>query len=335
VQRVRAAASGLAASALLLACADLWLLPLALPLPRDVWLMGWAIPESAIPDVEVNRLGFTGDALAATKPAGTVRVLTLGGSVLFNRRMSERLRARLAPATQGRLEILGGGIRSHTSRSSLLKWQLLQRYDFDLVFLYEGINDLHANHVKPDHYREDYGHIGMWYVRGPLLDRSVIARLLYNNLVYRPASGLPTASGYRSIESLRANLRELVARIRARGSQPVLSTFAWSIPADYERERFVRGEMGYNNAERYDYCPVEIWGPAPWVREGLQRTNLAIHEVARETGVPLFDAEREMGRDLRLFGDLCHPSEPGVDVFVERLVAFLRSRDLLRPRRLP
>jgi lysophospholipase L1-like esterase len=332
VGSVLALAAGVAVALLLAVAADLWLLPLALPLPRDVWLMGFAASDPIVDGVPVNALGFTGDLAAGAKPPGTLRVLTLGGSALFNRRFTERLRARLAAEAPGRIEILGAALRAHTSRSSLLKWRLLRDRDFDVVILYEGINDLYANHVDPALYREDYAHLGAWYVRGPMLDRSVIGRRVYNDLLHRPAAGRGTASGFRSIETLRANLRELVGSIRAHGGEPVLSTTAWAIPADYDRERFLRGELGYANPERHDDQPVERWGPAPWVREGLQRTNVAIHELAAETGAPLFDAEAALGRDLRWFGDVCHPSEAGVDRLVGALAAFLRERDLLRPR---
>lgn len=326
-------AAGAAAALLLAAAADLWLLPRALPLPREVWLMGFAASEPVVGGVPVNALGFTGDLAAGPKPAGTLRVLTLGGSALFNRRFTERLRARLAAEAPGRVELLGAALRAHTSRSSLLKWRLLAERDFDVVIVYDGINDLYANHVEPSVYREDYAHLGAWYVRGRLLDHSVIARRLYNGLFHRPAPGRAMAAGFRSIESLRANLRELVGDVRAHGGTPVLSTTAWAIPADYDRARFLRGELGYANPERYDPQPVELWGPAPWVREGLQRTNVAIHELAAETGAPLFDAEAVLGKDLRWFGDACHPSEAGVDRLAGALAAFLRERGLLRAQR--
>jgi lysophospholipase L1-like esterase len=243
--------------------------------------------------------------------------------------MTERLRAQIAPRTPGRLELVGAALRSHTSRSSVLKYRLLGEYDFDVVVIYEGINDLFANHVPPALYRDDYAHLGPWYVRGPLLDRSVIARLVYNNLLAPRIVVAATGSGLRSAESLRANLRELVAAVRAHGGTPVLSTFAWAIPSDYTEERFVKGEAGYQNPERYDYCPVELWGPVPWVREGLARQNLAVHEVAHETGAPLFDAEAAMGKDLRWFGDVCHFSDVGVDVFAQRLADWLAREGLL------
>lgn len=329
-QRAAAIALGLVATAAVLVLAELWVIPaLRLPIPRDVWLMGWAADAAALEDVPMNALGFTGDVPSPNERPGTLRIATLGGSVLFNRHFTERLRERLAPEVDGDLELLGAALRAHTSRSSLLKWRVLARHDFDLVLIYEGINDLYANHVEPSRYREDFSHLGPWYVRGPLLDRSVLARLVYNEWLHRPVPGAAMASGYRSVETTRANLRELIASVRAHGATPVLSTFAWSLPAGYTREAFARGELGYDNPERYDPIPVEFWGPPDWVREGLVRTNVAIHEVAQETGAPLFDAERVLGRDPRWFGDVCHPSDAGVARMIDALAAFLVEERLL------
>lgn len=139
-------------------------------------------------------------------------------------------------------------------------------------------------------------------------------------------------SGHRSVDVLRENLRWLVRAVREDGGVPVLSTFAWAIAPGYTQERFVKGAAGYANPERYDYCPVELWGPEAWVREGLVRINVAIHQVAAEERVPLLDMERLLGRDLRLFGDVCHPSEAGVDAFVGHVRDFLRAERLLEPR---
>jgi hypothetical protein len=321
----------IAVAAVALGAAEWVLLPRFLPLPRDVWLMGFAADAPLVDGVAINALGFTGDAPAPGDP-GMLHVLTLGGSVLFDRDFTARLRRHLAPRVGGPFGLTGAALRAHTSRSSVLKWRLLADRGWDVVVVYDGINDLVANHARPADYRDDYAHLGAWYVRGPLVDRSVIARLLYNELWHRPLHGEGMASGFRSVESLRANLRELVESARAHGATPVVSTFAWALPADYDLERFRRGELGYANPERYDVTPVETWGPAPWVAEGLARTNVAIHEVARDTGALLFDAERVLGRDLRWFGDVCHPSAAGVERLAEALAGFLAEEGLLVPR---
>ena len=110
---------------------------------------------------------------------------TLGGSALFNRRMTERLKERLARDAPRPVEVLGAALRAHTTWSSVHKYRHLARYGFDVVLIYHAINDLKANHVAREDFRPDYSQLGPWYRRGPLLDRSVVARLVHERLLYR------------------------------------------------------------------------------------------------------------------------------------------------------
>lgn len=327
---VRALLLGVGVSAALVAVAEWQILPRTLPLPRAVWLMGFAASDPDLVDVPINSLGFTGDDPRAVKPAETLRVLTLGGSVLFNRNFTERLRRELEPYVESELEVLGAALRGHTSRSSLLKWNLLRDRKWDVVVVYAAINDLWANHYAPADYREDYGHLSPWYVRNPLLDRSILARLFYNRFLYREPQRELMASGYRSINTFARNLHELVASIRAEGARPVLSTFAWMIPEDYDRAKLLNGEMDYVNPDRYDQCGAETWGPVEWVREGLRRSNAAIRTVSRDTETPLFDARNVLGDEARWFGDVCHPSEQGAQRLSRALAESLDALGVLR-----
>ncbi len=313
----------------LVGAAEWWVLPAALGLPRESYLLGFVASDEQVADVPINAIGLTG-ALPDAAPDGAIRVLTLGGSSLFNRRMTERLAARLDAEAERPVSVLGAALRAHTSWSSVHKYRYLRHHEFDVVLVYHGINDLFANHVAPEDFRVDYAHLGSWYRRGPLLDRSVIARLVYERLLYRKPERVALAAGFASAAVFRDNLEWLVDAVRDDGGTPVLATFAWSIPRGYSYDAFQAGRLGYNNPERYDRCAVEVWGPVTWVREGIARHNLAVHEVAAARDVLLLDAERELGRDLHRFGDVCHLSEPGTDDFVELLARFLAEAGLLR-----
>ena len=60
---------------------------------RALMLLGLHAPaDTQIDDTPINAQGFTGDVLNESKPdQDTIRILTLGGSAMFNRRMAERL----------------------------------------------------------------------------------------------------------------------------------------------------------------------------------------------------------------------------------------------------
>lgn len=330
--RAHGAAAGALAVAIvagLVALAELVVVPARVGASRDAFLLGFVSTAERVEDVALNEMGFTGDVVTHPKPPDTLRVLTLGGSVLFNRRITERLDARLERASPHRVELLGAALRSHTTWASIHKYRRLAAHDFDLVLIYHGINDLYANHVAPEDFREDYSHLNPWYRRGVLLDHSVIARLAYNEWIWRRPPRVETGAGLASAEVFARNLETLVREVRAHGGTPVLMTFAWSIPPDYSYARFQAGQVGYENPEHYDEWPVELWGPVDWVRRGLIRHNVAVHEVAGRTGVPLVDQERLLGKDPAWFGDVCHPSEAGVDVFVDNLAVGLEAAGLL------
>jgi lysophospholipase L1-like esterase len=278
-------------------------------------------------------MGFAGDAIPVAKPSGTRRVLMLGSSSFFNRRMAERLKEKLAAPTDGPVEVVGAALRSHTSMSSVLKYRVLAKYSFDDVLIYDAINDLWANLVPPEQFDDNYAHLGCAYRRGLLLDHSLIARGIYDKFFCHVAPPqlsrvtLENAAGFASERTFRRNLRTLVERARQNGAKPILITFAWSAPETYTKERFLAGDAGYRNPEKYDAYPLEFWGKPAYVREGLARHNKIIRELAVELNVPLIDAENHMNHDPIWFGDPCHLNEEGTDRFVTYVA---RSMELPR-----
>jgi hypothetical protein len=102
---------------------EIFLAPLLLAIlgmpNRELTLLQFtARPNTQVADVKINSQGFTGVVLTKPKPPKTIRILTLGGSAMFDRRMTERLTNSLANATSTHLEVVGGALRSHTTRDS-------------------------------------------------------------------------------------------------------------------------------------------------------------------------------------------------------------------------
>jgi len=310
---------------------------LAWPVPRDIQLMGFHGPAfDTVDDIKLNSIGFTGDEMTPDKPAGVIRILTLGGSSMFNRHMTERLSNSLRQRTNKPLEILGGALRTHNSRSSLLKYRALAPYNFDYVLIYHGINDLWANDVPSDGFFDDYRQLNPWYRRGYWLDRSLIVRRIYNAYV-GGESGSMTGNGgcflessqYLSARTFEQNIRQLIADIRQNGGVPILMTFAYSIPPYYSLEGFLNNMLGYNNNGERNQCPVEVWGSVPYVKEGLQIHNGIIRKLAAELEVPLVDQESAMGKDLNWYSDVCHFSEVGTDLFIQNITDFFATKGVI------
>ena len=318
------------------------ILPWHFKLPRDMALMGFSgKPNAIIDDTSLNSMGFTGDVIHHKKNPEKVRILTLGGSAMFNRRMTERLNKSLNEISSRPVEILGAALRTHTSMSSLIKYRLLSRYKFDYVLIYHGINDLFVNNVYIDHFRSDYSHMLPWYRRNFLLNNSLIARVIYNNFIwgrrifgmekiwyiYPQVSYIENAMDFVSEKLFRRNISMLIKEIKQDGAVPILMTFAWNIPSHYNQTSFELGTVGYNPTN-YGRYPVELWGSVKFVREGLQKHNTIIREISKQYNVLLIDIENLMGNHLRWFEDVCHFSEEGTDEFIQNTTNFFLENNL-------
>jgi hypothetical protein len=334
----------LALVVLAVCAAEFWLLPKQQGLPRESLLNGFvAVPGTDIDGQRINALGFTGGVPSKEKQPDSLRVLLLGSSTLFNRHLGERLQQALQQRTTRRVEVLDAGLRSHTSRADLLKWDLLADYQWDVVVVYNGINDLWANHVQAADFYADYRHLDPWYRRTPWLDNSLLLRQAYNggwHLLHAlnrasgarlfpdyqfvfPKKPYVNAAAFASLNSYRDNVGTLLERVRAQGAKPVLLTFAWHIPASYSRQAFIDHALDYQNPERYDERDVFNWGPPDYVREALSRQNDIVRILGAQQDVLLLDIDAEMSHHGEWFGDVCHFSEAGVDVFTARLSSAL------------
>jgi lysophospholipase L1-like esterase len=238
--------------------------------------------------------------------------------------MTERLKHSLTKVSRRPIEVLGAALRTHTTKSSVVKYKLLRKYRFDFVLIYHGINDLWANHVPSEDFQSDYSHLGSWYKRNVWLDSCLICRTIYKKWHYQePARGSSgNLSDFASEATFKRNIFTLIQDIRRDGSTPFLMTFAWNIPANYTQVAFEVHSLGYSNPTNYDRWPVELWGSPDYVREGLKRHNRILKEVASSEGILLLDQEKLMGKELRWYGDVCHFSDEGTDRFIENITEF-------------
>lgn len=312
------------------------ILPWHFNLPRDLALIGFtAEPNIVVDDTPINSIGFSGDVIDLENDPGKIRILTLGGSSMFNRRMAERLKKSLNSVSDRPVEILGAALRTHTSMSSLIKYSALSKYTFDYVIIYHSINDLFVNHVEPGYFKDDYSHMLPWYKRNILLDNSLIARIIYNNFIWGrgifggkkiwyiyPERNTENKMNFISEQLFKRNITMLVEEVRKNGGTPILMTFAWSIPDTYSLDNMINGTLAYNNPAKYDQQPVELWGSIEYVREGLQRHNRVIRQISRENNILLLDQENLIGKNLHWFGDICHLSEEGTDKFIDNIMFF-------------
>lgn len=234
----------------------------------------------------------------------------------------------------------------HMSRDSVLKYRAVGPARFDLVVVYDNINETRANNCPPEVFRADYSHFG-WYLSAnavapshgrarwalPMTCRflvSVCQRLLWSKqMVSRGdprADWLPYGQTVRSADSLRANLAEIQELALAREEPLVLMKFANDFEPQYDRTKFKNLEL--------DYClhisPTEIWGPSDQVRNAVAVHNEVIVDMAQSHPEVIFvDQDAALGKTAVNFNDVCHLTAHGCEIFVDTLVDELLRRGIV------
>jgi lysophospholipase L1-like esterase len=298
---------------------------------RDLALLGFlAAPNMLIDDTMTNSQGFTGDVIDNNSPrsANSIRILTLGSSILFNHRITEQLSAKLAKITSHKIELVGGALRAHTSRSDVVKYQYFRRFNFNYVLIYEGLNDLWANNVSAQDYRPDYSHVSAWNKRNLILDHSLLARYVYNTFIWRQPDKVLNGANFRADIDFEQNLRKLVRSIKSDHGVPLLMTFAWHLPLDYSKEKFWANQLSYYNPTDYDKWEVELWGRPTDVRTGLNRLNKIIRRIAADEKVLLLDQEKLFWDKSKYFSDISHLNDDGTTQFAENIRNFIETNNV-------
>jgi lysophospholipase L1-like esterase len=310
---------------------------------RAFWWLAHDVPFLSDPDdwIAVVYPGFRG-----TGPGGAelgardaaLDVLLLGGSVLHDlaRDHGEELRASLVEATGRSVRLHDFARAAHTSRDSLLKSRLLTHAPLDLVVVYHGINDARMNNAPPGMFRDDYGH-AQWYAKVeallaaapqlPLLALPTTIRFMAINLLKQDVFGryVPrhapnrawTRYGgeIRTEGSFRDNLQGIVDLAGERGQRVLLMSFAWHLPPDYTRERFLAKELDYA-AHRH---ATGIWGEPDHVARALEVHNRVIRTLPRPSHLIFAEVEASLPRDAAHFDDVCHLTDEGERIWLEAL----------------
>jgi hypothetical protein len=279
------------------------------------------------------------DVRGARWNAASTRVLLLGGSTLHPRwgTVQAELREQLAFAGVRDVRIFNLAAPGLTSRDSRLAYEAIGEEHFDLVVVYDGMNEARANNVPPELFRDDYSHYGWYEIVNALARHQGRARLalpytleylaLRLRQVVSPQRYVPRnqprpdwlayGATVRTRGPFEANLRAILARAARRGEPVLLMTFATWVPGDYSREAFVAGRLAYPLHE----TPLELWGAPANVQAAVAVHNDVIRMLAAESPtVPFVDQARLLAGDQRAFNDPCHLSLEGAHRFVANLL---------------
>ena len=291
----------------------------------------------------------------STPPNDDVHVLILGGSTL-NAGLCDvdvRLQRGLSDLLSRKVQVFNLAMPAQGSLDSYYKYWLLRDRPFDLVVLYNGINELRANAVPDDVWQDDYSHYAWYadvnfYFRHEALARYgfILPYYLHHKLVYldkvlhkdhrvpynsahiRP-DWMHFGSTIRSAKPFRANLERTIALAQRKREPVLLMTFAYAIAPNYSRERFEQGQLGYDRSKPGH--PVELWGLPEHVAKGLQVHNDILRDTAAAHQLLFVDEEALMGHDPRYFIDVCHLSPSGSARFADHIMMELRRRKFHPP----
>lgn len=278
-------------------------------------------------------------------------VLFLGASALdrIHRGAADEISAGLSAATGRDVRIFNLARPALSTRDSLIKYsRLLADKRFDLVVVYHGINDTRLNNCPADRFRDDYTHAG-WYAKLKRLEanKHLLAFWTLPYTVEYMAINAASGRGFRqyvprhrpnkawlahggdikTAQPFGQNLQEIIQIAQGRGEPVLLMSFAWYVPADYSLEKFKARQLDYV----LHASPLEVWGIAANVTEGLRVHNGVIREAAgRFDNVIFVDLERAVPKRGEFFDDVCHLSDKGKKLatakFLSEVADFLRSR---------
>ncbi len=270
------------------------------------------------------------------------RVLILGGSVISHKYsvIDSLLYERLKGLSDRRVELYNVAVKAHTSLDSYHKYRYLKNTRFDLVAIYQGINELRTNNCPDDMFRDDYSHCA-WYRELNTFDShpelSVVTFPVALNLLYSKAKeslGIieciprhePAREMFRygidikSAGPFRHNISGILDMAQDKSEKVLLMTFAYHIPANYTRERFDNKMLDYSEHMH----PIELWGSPVGIHKGLEIHNAIIRELSREYPFALLVDQANLlvkGRDN--FDDVCYLARPGAEEFVDNMLGDL------------
>jgi hypothetical protein len=290
------------------------------------WRLGVGVTENpgveAVWHLHYRELYASGAVAADVSPNdGYYDVLLLGGSVL--EQTAPALERSLRSELGDRFRLFNLARVAHTSRDSYFKQQRLAGKPFDLVVLYDGINDARLNCCPEDVYRDDYRHF-VWYdTLETRLEAKTISvgdilssRLNPSNLTFEISNGRAFSDRVKTARAYRQNIESVVEATERYDGRALLMTFAYDLPPNYSIEAFRAHQLGYG-VGKYTLA-IEVWGTPKGVEAAILAHNAALRDIARShKGVIFVDEEKQMPKSGTYFSDPCHLTDQGVALFGE------------------
>ena len=264
-----------------------------------------------------------------------VDILLLGASVLNSAwgSVEKKLASLLKQSKDEEFRIYNLGMPSHTTRDSLIKYQLLKDKRFDKVIVYHGINETRMNNYPAELYEKDYSHIN-WYRSVNLFSQHpelqyyatpFILDLAWTKLAYRDDDSvhedLKFGTQIKTTNSFQTNLLKIVDIAKDKNEDLILSTFAAYVPENYSKTKFHDKTLDYGK----HLLPVEVWGYKENVVKTIQSHNETLRKIATSQKLTLIEMQSVIPHNAMYFDDPCHLTDKGCSLFAATLIPAIRK----------
>jgi hypothetical protein len=302
-----------------------WQICKGVPIFRTGEIWNTFYPEFKASGVETAPTDHTSD---------TFHVLILSASVFYPGfgDLPERFNAALTQELHRPVRIYNLSYPGRTTRDNFEKYRHLGDKRFDLVIVYDGVNDSFLNNCPSKVFRSDYTHAPR-FEQILLLDRHpehpyfvlpYSARYLKSRL--QDQWRLSTQPGpywfqyacdLKTPQAFETNLRNIIEIAETRGDTVLLMTYALYVPTNYSEEAFAAKTLDYG----VHLSPLSLWGTVASVPAAVDAHNAAARRLAaRHPGVAFVDQQRLMPTGKLYFNDPCHLTAAGCEAFVANVM---------------
>jgi hypothetical protein len=324
-----------------LICSSLLALAMGEILARGLWRWRYGVPFLHPEKILYAIYGGlrTVDRARPSHQDSFYDILLLGGSTLHPDwgRVEAELRDQLAGHGRKNVRIFNLAQPAHSSRDSLLKYAAVGDSQFEMVIVYDGLNEARTNNVPPDLFKDDYSHYAWYEVANQLaryhghtslaLPFTLITLTTWIKQAVTPGRYVPrlprpewTHYGReaRSVVPFARNIETIATLASARHDHLLIMTFAAYMPSDYSLKAFQEKRLDYDGHRE----PIETWGEPQNVMATVARHNEAVRAlVARHPEISFVDEAALMPGSAKYFDDVCHFTAAGSAKFVQNLLA--------------
>ena len=279
--------------------------------------------------INYNELFNTPDLMQPPAGDDAFRVLHLGGSV--SEQFGSELERRLPELVGRPVKLYNLARAAHTSRDSRNKLEYLQNTPFDLIVVYNGVNDIQMNCVPDSEFRDDYSHC-VWYEK---FERHKAAKqvrpveLIMSQAKLRIGLGvtepdqLHHGNTTKTGPGFRSNFETMIEFAKRKHTPLVLMTFCLHIPENYNSTDYLAGKLDYSPGAFH--MTVESWGYPADVRRSIGVHNGIIRELAAANPQCYFIDQDQLLKGGENFCDVCHLTPRGIERCVENMIQGLKQ----------